>query len=481
MRLEENEPGAQLFLIGRWLALEWTYYENNDGYILYEPGRSREEALGFALSGQFGFRGDSIYDIEMRLSVLRPGVRLIISGSSLNDKTITIENAPTTKSSDQVIYTGNNVSFDPADDVRFPTPEIFSIGEMVEISGSVRNDGYYWIKRIVNGDRFEVHIGGIEDEGAGATVTIREGHSARTNTTFKVELPGPSVTLSSYTRIAQKIVAPRSWAAQDIIIMVSRRGTPADSLRVSLYSDSGGVPGTLLGSGEVVGDFVDTELGWVEVSLTSAVDLTAGTSYWIVIDRTGAVDDKNFWHVGVSDEMVSTFRAKVWDGTAWVDHPDSVDLPLRVWGTVDSSVKAAQVASSSGLVSQVDRRAETGVRVRLFSDGSKRISEELQALVDAGDANSSKLLCWFEGPVFVIDVEHEDNGTFGLTSDGRVVVLPQTELEAGVLPVRQWLRVLEIPPGDIFNDVSPVFIESASYSVDSGALSIQTRTNQGVW
>lgn len=479
--IREGEPGGQLSLIGRWLALEWTYYTNDDGYILYEPERAREEILGFALVGEFGFHEDSIHDIEMRLSVLKPGVRLMISGSVLNDGVIVIDDAPSTTIDDQVVYTGNNVSFDVRDDVFLPTPEIFTVGEMIRVLGSTKNDGYFWIKRIINGERFEIYHGDFEEEAAGSTVTITEGHSARTRGTFYTETPGAAVTLSSYTRIAQKIAATGSWAAQDILIMASREGSPADALRVSLYSDSGGAPGTLLESGEIVGDFVDTELGWVEITLDSAVDLTTGTDYWVVVERTGAADNEAFWHVGVSDEMISTFRAKVWDGSAWIDHPDAVDLPLRVWGTVDSSVKAAQVAASSRFVRQVDRRAETGTRVRLFSDGSKRVSEELQALVDAGDDSSSRLLCWFDGDTFVIDVEHEDDGTLGLASDGRVVTLPQTELEAGVLPVRRWLRILEIPPGDVFEDASPVFIESASYATESKALSVQARANQGVW
>jgi hypothetical protein len=118
--------------------------------------------------------------------------------------------------------------------------------------------------------------------------------------------------------------------------------------------------------------------------------------------------------------------------------------------------------------------------VRLYSDGTKRISEELQALVNTGDAEQ-RLLCWFDGAAFIIDVEQPDDGALAIDADGRVLVLPQQELEVGMLPVRRWLRVLDMPPGALFENISPFFVEAASYQAEKGGLRLESKSDVTAW
>lgn len=475
--ISKGLPGAKLSAVGRWLALEWQYYTNDDGYVLYEPENVIDELFGFTLTGTFGFWEDGIYDIEMRLGGLRSGARIIINGTAYNNGTFTVNSSPNTTIDDRVSYTGG-VNFDPRDDARFGVAELFDVGEMIQISGTSNNNGYFWIKRVVDGDRFEVYGGNIVNETASNTSIVQGHHATCSDSSFIKEVA--SATLSSYSKVAQKFTTSSSWDAQDILLMLARSGTPVDEIRVSLYTDNAGVPDALQESGTVAAIDVDESPGWVEVQLDDPVSVTAMTDYWVVVERTGSADSENFWRIGMSDELVSGSAALVWNGSAWITHPGNLDCALRVWGTVDSAVKAAQVAGDSEYTGRVERRSTTGTRVRLYSDGTKRIAEELQALIDAGDDDDKRLSCWFDGDVFVVDVEKADDGTLGLAQDGRLLNLPAQEIEAGVLPVRRWVRILDMPPGLIYDTLTPVYVEAASYSMSSG-LRLESKANLTAW
>lgn len=485
-------PGAELRCIGRWLTLDWQYYGNDAGYITYEAEQTTEQAIGYSYTGTgIGFRGDAIHDINMGLSTMPEGSTVVVTGSPANSGTMAIDSAPETVIADQVTVTSTDINFDPADDILSGTVDWspFEANEMIQVSGSTSNNGFWWIKKVDAlspgpGDpRIEVSGGGIVSEADGDTVTVTQGHNATiTDAAFTTETPGAAVTIASYTKIAQRVLATASWDAQDIVLLLARTGAPVDGLKVSLYSEAAGIPDASLSSVTLAAVDVGTGLEWIECSLAAPVAITATNHYWIVIERDGAADDENYWIVGVSDERVSTFTAKVWTGAAWIDHPAAVDVPVQVWATVDSAVKAGAIGAAADAVNVVDVTATTGVRVRSFSDGSKRISEEMQALLDAGNSTAARLLAWFDAAgALVVGVKQADDGTLAIQQDGALTLLPQQQWEAGALPVRRWARIMDLPPGEIFEDMSPFYIEAATYDPATMALAIEPEANQNVW
>jgi hypothetical protein len=81
-------------------------------------------------------------------------------------------------------------------------------------------------------------------------------------------------------------------------LYLKKVSTPGN-LTVRIVSNSGGSPGTTtLASGSLSASLVSTTYGWVSVPFSSNPELTAGTTYWIVID--GTTSASKYYLIGAS-------------------------------------------------------------------------------------------------------------------------------------------------------------------------------------
>ena len=84
------------------------------------------------------------------------------------------------------------------------------------------------------------------------------------------------------------------WSIRYVDLMVGKSGIVLDHARVSVCADDGGQPGYVLRLATVDGIALAEEPGWVRFTLAAAQVLTAGTTYWISFDRSGA-DIRENW------------------------------------------------------------------------------------------------------------------------------------------------------------------------------------------
>lgn len=76
--------------------------------------------------------------------------------------------------------------------------------------------------------------------------------------------------------------------------------TPGN-LTVRVVADSGGSPGaTTLASGSLSASLVSTTYGWVSVPFSSNPELSAGITYWIVID--GSTNSSRYYKIGANND-----------------------------------------------------------------------------------------------------------------------------------------------------------------------------------
>jgi hypothetical protein len=70
------------------------------------------------------------------------------------------------------------------------------------------------------------------------------------------------------------------WTAtsKGSVSTIKIKGTGSGNVKVAIYSDSGGAPGTLLAQ---QGTSTPIVAGWNSLTLTSATTVTPGTSYWL--------------------------------------------------------------------------------------------------------------------------------------------------------------------------------------------------------
>ena len=72
----------------------------------------------------------------------------------------------------------------------------------------------------------------------------------------------------------------------DLLLSKPTNPAPTSGLRVSIYSDSDGLPNAELTYKTIAAGDVSTTMGWVTVALDTAYTVTPGTYYWIVVTAT---------------------------------------------------------------------------------------------------------------------------------------------------------------------------------------------------
>lgn len=175
--------------------------------------------------------------------------------------------------------------------------------------------------------------------------TIGAGENRDTDTTheYPVSNIDSAVKLGDATarsKRGQGIIPNASGVGLSVRFSVRRVGSPLDFVRFSVYRDNGsGLPSSLLGSsgqynGQLFGTVAYTDL---TLALIAKPQLTDGTLYHVVIERTGAPDAVNYYEVGIdstgtfSDGAASVFNGSAWSTVAGSDHP--VALTVRSYGS----------------------------------------------------------------------------------------------------------------------------------------------------
>lgn len=98
-------------------------------------------------------------------------------------------------------------------------------------------------------------------------------------------------------------ITPRSNVSiNSIKLMLARVSSPVDNLVVTIETDSSNLPsGTVITNGTsnaVTGSTLGTVVALTTFSFPTPFTLTAGTSYWIVVSRSGALDVANYYKIG---------------------------------------------------------------------------------------------------------------------------------------------------------------------------------------
>ncbi len=106
-------------------------------------------------------------------------------------------------------------------------------------------------------------------------------------------------------------------------LVVSRSASPSDNIQCDIFSDSSGSPGALLQSADSTIAAASVN-GAVTFNFTSGVWLISGQTYWIVLSRTGALDDDNFYSISVTSDLVvdhyTDGTSLRYSGLVWLDN-----------------------------------------------------------------------------------------------------------------------------------------------------------------
>jgi hypothetical protein len=160
----------------------------------------------------------------------------------------------------------------------------------------------------------------------GATLEI--GWSARSLFAYRTaiqQLAGASSLVfgaaSSASAAAQSFTTSSALTLTEVRVVILKTAAPTDNVSLTIQSDSSNKPsGSVLGTATNVynGANLSTTASWVSFQFATPVSLSASTKYWIVMQRSGAVDASNNYSMRYTTGSVyagggySVLNAGVW-------------------------------------------------------------------------------------------------------------------------------------------------------------------------
>ena len=231
--------------------------------------------------------------------------------------------------------------------------------------------------------------------------------------------------------VAQSGQMPYPGNIPDMHLRIRRVGTPTDSVRVSIYDSLGGAQ---LQTATVDGDQIPFSIPvghGVYFGFETPADLPAGSTLYVVIERTGSRDIANYYEVAVDDANPFT-GGTVWEADTGVWTEDTgkdvcmhmhVDVPytLQVSGNLFTEDPAVPLVIPTGNVS-VQQYLSTLVEV-VESGTSGLTATESQALLDI-DTNVDSLLTNVATLLTAQDLTNEQKEAEHITSrlTGKVIL-----------------------------------------------------------
>lgn len=365
-------------------------------------------------------------------------------------------------------------------------------GDMIQVTGGSNAGWYRVISTSSEGDRCTVREP-VSSEAPGTSITVSRGANIVITTAPTEELPGSTSTVYAYGwRLAQSFQIPsdEGWKVYSVEIRARKIGAPSDNLRVRIFTNNAGAPGSEVESSTIAAADVPKEMEWLVFPFLGTNTLSPATTYWVMVDRSGSADPLNYYEVTVDEDLSYTGGLLlISDGTSWQTRPNNADLPFRILGKEETTVQIVElIEQDSEYIGSVDLLSASGIFTNQYRDGSTTAVSELLDLLEIGTTNNRRLLATVT-PDLVMKVEEEpaqpETPEYLIALDGNIYTKYGVRIPLGHMPfVGQWVHVGAYPPTaewSYLNPPSPFLVESAQYDVESMTYQIEPANNDPVW
>lgn len=155
---------------------------------------------------------------------------------------------------------------------------------------------------------------------------------------------------STTSVIAQPIVPGSTAAMTRLDTAIKKIGSVTGHIIVELYTDNGGIPGTMIAQGSILANMVTTSYQFLTAYFIDAPTVTSGATYWAVYyiqdNGSGSYYLQQTAQVGAADLLTN-------------------NVALGAWNTIAASIQYKTYLSTPGGVK--------GFHLRYPSDGNNRI------------------------------------------------------------------------------------------------------------
>ena len=464
---------------GDWLRLQDVYYAQVAGIEAYADNAGEPIPLGLGVQSAYLAFTSRVHEIYGKLAQwLYAGLKVVISGTTSNNGVKTLASADRKEAT---TYTATTISFDPADDIFGIGSErgALDVGDVIWISGATTgsNNGAKLVKTAA---AVSIEIspgwsgGDIVIGAAGPSITVRRGNSITVEETVIDERPNGS-TVKTVTAYGQKVYQTlalgvnTAWTLDTVEIRARKVGSPGDSLRVALYTDASGTPGTLVEAVTLAGSALAAVMDWVALSFANTATLSYGTTYGLLIERTGAMDPEHFYEVAIDPEGdYGRGALRLHDGTNY--QAATGTLIFRCLGAQDTALQVRDVVSGAGVeVAGVLVEALSGIDTVQYQAGDETALAIVEGLLAQGTAAGLRLLATMTSARTVrVLARQAANGRLLVWRDGELQLAQGGPAIDGWLPAGTWVHLDDVLLTGAWAGLSPVFVERAEYRVGQG-------------
>lgn len=478
---------ARITCRGDWQRLADVYYQQLDGLEEHNPGSGDPVPLGLGFTSTgLGFVAADSKNLAQDINgyFLRfadyTGLKIVISGTAANNGVRTVESGDKRTA---VNYVSDAISFAANDDLYDGNAGLSFIAtdDVIFVSGAahVQNNGARRVKT-TGISHIEVSPGwnsGFQDSGGvGPVVTVARGNSITVAETVAQEAPN-GITVETVTAYGQRLYQTLAlaisgqWTLNAVEIRVRRVGSPADSLRIAIYQDSSGAPGTLLEQATITGASLPDTMGWISVPFANTTALADGTTYGLLIDRTGAMSPTDFYEIEIDGESAYTRGSlRLYDGTAY--QSVTGDLIFRCLGAQDTARQIAAVVVGAAVdLSPALIAADSGLAAIQYQSGDETAQAIVDGLLAQGTSSGERLLVAVTASRLVhISTRAPAAAASHLLvwRNGRLEQAQGEPVPAGWLPVATWIHIDDLLLSGAWAGLSPLFVERAEYTAGQG-------------
>jgi len=280
------------------------------------------------------------------------------------------------------------------------------------------------------------------------------------------------------------LTANHEWVVQRVQLRCQKIGAPTDALRLSICANNSGQPGTVLETADVDAANIANNMAVTTFEFDLTTLLQYGTTYWLVLARTGISDNEDYYRVSVDATGSYPNGALYYNdliNNNWYAVDPAEDLIFDIAGAWETNQQIeAMIADypNTGFITGI-KTPSTGQFSNQFRGGDTTTMAEIEALLRVGGANKRPLLAYIDVNRFLHVYEAPARPGFGqdlswhrlrsnsVLEDSWGAPVPPEAVMTGM-----WVRLVDIIPAtanlQMISDLSSQFIESAAYDGRSG-------------
>ena len=200
------------------------------------------------------------------------------------------------------------------------------------------------------------------------------------------------------TLVAQPFAAIGTGTLTEVRVWLDKVGAPTDNVVLEIQTDSSGSPsGSVVGTvATVAGSSLTTTI--TQYTYSTSIALTASTTYWLVLKRSGSADSANVYEVGYFTSVPGGWTSAKGFFASWTSLLGGTALTVRLTFAGATTTLYLTDTASAVSTASVDREAWTSRGAGVQTDVTNTTAG-WTAPIQMTDTAGGTVVDWFTKPL----------------------------------------------------------------------------------